>query len=478
MNAKDAQALALAFAVAVRTAAYYERDNAVMQQTTTLLRSLLAECSEENGSIMIGVHSHCVFVGTVRIRSTVSTYPRFAYLIDLYDSWEIDGLTFFSGLSEAELMTLLTILARDKDRGLDQLTGRLQDAGVTSVEVDLVGGGGTRPAVIAPVEAYAACIQMSEQLAEGAAEEEATNVRQLRHVTQAAVDQILNDPPSLVALTTIRDFDHYLIYHSTNVAILSVVLGQRLGLSKSRLGELCLAAFLHDSGKLAVQPGVLHKPGVLDAHEWTEMRRHPSLAASALLGDTKLTSSSMRAVVVAFEHHLHYDMSGYPKTKLKHSVSLFGNIVSIADVYDAMTTSRAYRSRNFTPHETIGFIVKKAGTLFDPMLVKLFVEIMGLYPDGTVVELTTGEIAVVCEPPAVGLPLDRPKVRVLHGGEVGAVLDLNHREGGAYVSGVKYVVNPSGKGMLPAVAADLFDLGAVGGAALGPEASSGETDAA
>ncbi len=458
MSGPSAQALALSFAVAVRTAAYYEQDNTVMQQTTAFLRSQLLENSQESGgTIMIGVHSHCVFVGPQRIRSTVSTYPRFAYLIELYSSWDIDGLTFFEGLSDAELMELLTILARDKDRRPDHLNERLDQAGVTNVEVNLVGGEATRPSVIAPVEAYAACIQMGQEFIDPTADTPEASIRQLRHVTQVAVDQILQSPNSLIALTTIKDFEHYLIYHSTNVAILSVVLGRRLGLSKSRLGELCLAGFLHDAGKLVVRPEVLDKAGPLDAAEWVEMRRHPSLAARSLLDQPRLTSAGMRSVVVAFEHHLHYDMSGYPRTRLKTNVSLFGNIVSLTDVYDAMTTARGYRRNNVTPYEALNFLIAKSGSLFDPMLVKLFVEVMGLYPPGTMVELTTGELAVVSEPPPVGTPLDRPQVRVLEGGEPDAILDLGEEHNGAFTRGVKHVLNPGNKGAVPAVTASLFN---------------------
>ena len=164
MNGPQAQALALSFAVAVRTAAYYEQDNAVMRQTTAFLRSQLVENSaESNGTIMIGVHSHCVFVGAQRIRSTVATYPRFAYLIELYGSWGIDGLTFFDGLTDTELMNVLTILARDKEQTAEHLNEQLDQAGVTNVQVNLVGGDAARPSVIAPVEAYAACIQMGQE---------------------------------------------------------------------------------------------------------------------------------------------------------------------------------------------------------------------------------------------------------------------------------------------------------------------------
>ena len=276
-------------------------------------------------------------------------------------------------------------------------------------------------------------------------------VRRVRHVTQAVVDQILRDPSSLLALTTIKDFDRYLILHSTNVAVLSTLLGQRLGLDKARLGELCLAGFLHDAGKLGVDPDVLHKPGALDRDEWREMRRHPVLAAYSLLGNQRLNPSSMRSVVVAFEHHMNYDLSGYPEVELKNNVSLFGSIVAIADCFDALTTARVYRKVNPTPPEAILHLTKLKGTQLDPTLVKLFIEVLGVYPPGTVLALTGREAGVVCKAPGVGSPLDRPKVRIVVGAEPGRVVDLAERRNGGYVRNVVAVLNPSNKGQIPAI---------------------------
>jgi len=286
---------------------------------------------------------------------------------------------------------------------------------------------------------------------------ETRSMRQLRHVTQAVVDQVLSEPGSLIALTTIKDFDGYLISHSANVAILSVILGQRLGMSKARLGELCLAAFLHDVGKLEIDPDILNKTGRLDEDEWEEMRRHPALAARTLLQELRQNDASMAAVVVAFEHHLRYDLTGYPTPRIRKELSLFSRIVSIADVFDAMTTPRVYRGRNFTPYETLNFIIRNSSSQFDPVLVKLFAEIMGLYPCGTVVRLTTGELGVVCEPPVVGAPLDRPRVRVLSGEEPGRVLDLDERLAGEYLHSVGDVVNPANQGSMPAIELSLLE---------------------
>jgi HD-GYP domain-containing protein (c-di-GMP phosphodiesterase class II) len=374
--------------------------------------------------------------------------------MQLFDGWGINTLTFHAGLSEGDLLGLLLVLAREKGEGPDELTALLSGHGVQSVGVDLLTGGGV-PQTVAPVEAYVAAVQVGEELRESSAMGGPADVRKVRHVTQSVVDQIMSDSCALIALATVKEYDQYLISHSTNVAILSVLLGQRLGLSKSRLGELCLSAFLHDAGKLEVAPEVLQKPGPLDPGEWEEIRLHPIVAARSLLGGGHLTAPGMRAVVVAFEHHLNFDMSGYPPTKIKDHVSLFGNIVAVADRYDALTTARPYRKINFTPHEALLYLVEHSGTYFDPVLVKLFVEIMGLFPPGSMVELSTGELGVVCEPPVVGRPLEQPKVRVLTGERVGVVLDLD--EGGADPAvTIVSMLNPGNKGQLPAV--DLASL--------------------
>jgi HD-GYP domain-containing protein (c-di-GMP phosphodiesterase class II) len=463
-SSADDQLLALNLVAAIRTAAYYDAENAVMRQVCSTLVAQLAARTEEEGSVRIGVHSHCVFVGAARVRASVLTIDRFGFLTQVFENWGINSLTFHSGLSEPELVNCALVLSRERGDRPEELTALLRGRGVAHIDVDLLtAGGGTH--AIAPVESYAAAVQVGEKLRASTESAEHADMRLARHVTQAVVDTILEDPRSLLALTTIKEFDSALVSHSANVAILSVFLGQRLGLSKSRLGELCLAAFLHDAGKLEVSAEVLHKPGPLNSREWEEMRTHPITAARALLGARRLSAPSMRAVVVAYEHHLNYDMSGYPATKTKDRVSLFGNIVTIADRYDALTTARPYRSKNFTPHEAVSFLITNAGTYFDPALVKLFVEMIGLYPPGTLVSLDNGDLGVVCEPPAVGRPLDRPSVRLLTRGRAGRVVDLGERTNGTYVLSVALVLNPANKGQVPAMELSVFETDGEGGTA-------------
>jgi HD-GYP domain-containing protein (c-di-GMP phosphodiesterase class II) len=444
------QALALSLAAAIRTAAYFDAGNEVMQGVGSTLAAQLVERAEREGLVRIGVHSHCVFVGAGRVRTSVATYQRFASLTQVFSEKEINAVAIHAGVSAAELLSLTIVLARESVTGPEEIIGLLRRRGVTHIDVDLLTPGGGAHTVV-PVEAYAAAVHLGERLRESTEHARHADVRLLRRVTQAIVDQIMEDSRSLIALTTIKELDNQLISHSANVAILSVVLGQRLGLTKSRLGELCLAAFLHDAGKLEVAPDVLDKPGPLDQGEWEEMRKHPVSAARALVGGRRLTTSTMRAVVVAYEHHLNYDMSGYPASPMHDHVSLYGNIVAIADRYDALTTARRYRRFSVTPHEAVTYLVHFSGTSFDPMLVKLFVGMVGLYPPGTLVLLDNGEVGVVCEAPAAGGPPDRPKVRLWTGGQIGLVVDLAEHADGAHPISVVSVLSPADMGQVPAM---------------------------
>jgi HD-GYP domain-containing protein (c-di-GMP phosphodiesterase class II) len=446
------QQITAALSSALRTACYYEPGNAVLRQTSESLLLLLQEASAEIGPVSFSVHSHCVFVDKTRVPTSVSNYGRFAGLIQLFEEWHINTLTFDPGLTEDELLQALMLLSRMRPTETEDLASMLHAHGIEKIRAETVPTGTgreTRP--VTPLLVYAAAMHLGLQLSQTVGVIDTVTIRRARHVTQSVVDEILRDPASLLTLTTIKDFDRYLILHCTNVAVLSTIIGERLGLDKPTLGELCLAGFLHDAGKLGVDPDVLNKPGSLDSDEWEQMRRHPIMAANALLGGQRLTHSIMRAVVVAFEHHMNLDLTGYPKTEIKKTLSLFGGIISIADRFDALTTARVYRKVNLTPPEAVVVLAEKSGTHFDPMLVKLFVEVMGLYPAGTVVVLSSGEAGVVCKPPAVGTPLDRPQVRVIVGEDPGTIVDLQERNGDGYERSVIGVLNPSNKGQIPAV---------------------------
>jgi HD-GYP domain-containing protein (c-di-GMP phosphodiesterase class II) len=441
--------LVMAFAAAVRTAAYYNLDNAVMKQASALLFELIWEQGRGQELVSIACQSRSLFVNAVRVRSNAATFSRFASAAETFERWGIESIAFHPGLHEEELAAFLVIVAREKEIEGRPLENFLEEQGIQDIVVDRhCLGTGHESSALTAIQTYSAAINLFEELEQTQYGIEKSHQRQVRHVIQALVDEVLRSPEALIGLTTVKEHESYLLFHSTNVAILSVLIGQRLALRKSQLGELCLAAFMHDIGKLKIPSQILDKPGKLTPSEFDHIKRHPVLAASFLLKNPHITTTEMRAVVVAFEHHRQQDQGGYPRTRTNKSLSLFGRIVTIADVYDALTTARPYRPRNITPYEAVVYLIEKTGSHFDPLLVRIFLSVVGLYPPGSLIQLTTGEIGIVQEPPAVGKPVDRPIVRLW---DSDTVVDLSEVSGGWYVRSVRQALNPANSGQIPTI---------------------------
>jgi HD-GYP domain-containing protein (c-di-GMP phosphodiesterase class II) len=189
----------------------------------------------------------------------------------------------------------------------------------------------------------------------------------LRAHTSDMLEQLLQTPGLVLRLASIKSYDEYTLYHSVNVAILSMGLGLMLGLPHDLLRELGMAGMLHDLGKIAIPLEVLQKPGVLDPEEWRVMRRHPRLGADLL---ARMPGSNRLPLIVAFEHHMRYDGKGYPFVRegwTQHPVS---RLACIADVFDAMTSRRAYK-RAIPVDQVLAFARDEMGRTFDPRLVRV-----------------------------------------------------------------------------------------------------------
>ncbi|HZK47983.1 MAG TPA: HD domain-containing phosphohydrolase [Thermoleophilia bacterium] len=442
--------------IALRTAELHESSNAVAETAVSDLYRALRGRLDAVGEVAISTRARYLFVNGERVRLNASDYLHLRYLGQMCDVWTIGGVILLPGLAQSELSSLVFVLSRDRRRSAEILRQRLVRERAVHVEImppvddDEFGGEDL------PERTYGACVDVMDELRSSISQNRQISTRRARRVTQAVVDQILADEFGLLALTTIKEFDDNLFTHSANVAILSVALGQRIGLTRSQLGELCLAAFLHDLGKIAVSREILDKPGMLNREELSEIMQHPIHSVHILLNQGHLSQSTLRAIIGGFEHHINYDLSGYPTLNQKSRVTLFGRIITVVDRYDALTTPRVYRKMNLTPHEGIAYLLENSGTFFDPILVKVFVGILGLYPPGTVVGLSDDTVAVVEQPPAPGMPADRPKVRVLRGDQAGHRLDLSLKDdGGEYERTVSGVHNPGNRGQLPAIDAEM-----------------------
>ncbi|MDD5435382.1 MAG: hypothetical protein PH343_08140, partial [Nitrospira sp.] len=174
------------------------------------------------------------------------------------------------------------------------------------------------------------------------------------------------------------------------------------------------------------------KPSDFTPEEWQVIRKHPVYGVRTLLRLKGLQERAIKMVMVSFEHHLNYDLSGYPKLLSPKRVSLFGRIASITDCYDALTSSRVYNRTPFIPDKALFFMMKKSGTAFDPTLLKIFINVVGIYPVGTLVLLNTRELGLVVQANPSPLNIHRPLIKLItdsEGNEIdGDTIDLSQHE--------------------------------------------------
>ena len=222
---------------------------------------------------------------------------------------------------------------------------------------------------------------------------------------------------ALLALTTLKNYDNYTFTHMVNVSILTMGQARGLGIDGPLLREFGLAALMHDIGKVKTPIEILNKPDKLTDDEFAIMKRHVVDGAEMLRATPDVPTL---APVVAFEHHLRTDGSGYPGGVSRPSLNIGTMLCSIADVYDAMRSQRRYQEA-FPTDRILAVLKRNDGKQFDQHLVRRFVQLIGIYPNGTLVRLNTGEVAVVLNTYAPD-PY-RPQVRILIGRD-GKRLDL------------------------------------------------------
>jgi putative nucleotidyltransferase with HDIG domain len=228
---------------------------------------------------------------------------------------------------------------------------------------------------------------------------------------------VVQNRSALLALTALKDYDNYTFTHMVNVSILTMGQARGLGIDGPLLRDFGLAALMHDIGKVKTPSEILNKPDKLTDEEFTIMKRHVVDGAEILRGTPDIPSL---APVVAFEHHLRIDGTGYPHGITRSDLNLATMLCGIADVYDAMRSQRKYQQA-FPSERILAVLQRNDGKQFDQHLIRRFVQLLGIYPVGNLVKLNTGEVAIVLQVHAPD-PY-RPKVRVLFASD-GARLEL------------------------------------------------------
>ncbi|MBS3805644.1 MAG: HD-GYP domain-containing protein [Oleiphilaceae bacterium] len=242
----------------------------------------------------------------------------------------------------------------------------------------------------------------------------AIDLNEAKKVVNDCVDSILRNEDALLLLTKLKDKDEYTAEHSLNVSILSAAFGKHLGMLEEEIRTLGLCGLLHDVGKARVPDEILKKPGSLTPQEYAIMRKHATWGRDILMAVPKITHAT---IDVAYNHHERLDGKGYPLGIKATQIPYLAKVVAIVDTYDAISSSRAYGAAR-SSMEALKIIHRSRDGQFDSELTREFVLMVGIYPPGSIVEMTNGEVGIVIAAnpaikrrPRVMLVADRNKAK-------------------------------------------------------------------
>jgi HD-GYP domain-containing protein (c-di-GMP phosphodiesterase class II) len=245
-------------------------------------------------------------------------------------------------------------------------------------------------------------------------------------LVQEIADSVTRNPGAIISLARLKTADEYTYMHSVAVCAMMVALAKQLELDEGQIHSAGLAGLLHDLGKALMPIEILNKPGTLTDEEFAVIKDHPVQGHKLLLTGENVDPI---ALDVCLHHHEKVNGSGYPKGLKGEQISLFAKMGAVCDVYDAITSNRPYKS-GWDPAASMRKMAEWSNGHFDPAIFQAFVKSMGIYPVGSLVQLTSGRIGVVVE--QAGKSLTTPRIKVFFSTKsnmriVPVVVDLSMR---------------------------------------------------
>jgi HD-GYP domain-containing protein (c-di-GMP phosphodiesterase class II) len=375
---------------------FYPLEHPSVRENVTLLHTAIRLYHDEGVEVQFAFFDGEILLGD---RLLAEESVLFDQLVRDMESIGVGSLVFRRGIEPEELARAAAVLGADEAQvaaagGIIQMARAAQldhvQLGLALEAEPEFDGSADEQAY----HAFSSAVEMLEDLERALDDGQEMNPVKIRGVVRSLIDAVLNNRYSMLQLTGLKNYDEYTFYHSANVAILSIALGSVITRDDRFLSSLGAGALMHDIGKLSVGQEILNKPGQLTQDEWEAMQRHPMIGAEML---AQMPGVDKSALVTVLEHHMRFDGLGYPTRVPPRPQHLASRIVAVADAYDAMTSQRSYSAAR-VQDEAMGLLVRGAGTSLDPVLVRLFVNMLGMYPPRSVVRLTTQETAIVLRP--------------------------------------------------------------------------------
>ena len=414
---------------------YDDNNVLVKEQSSTLLKAIQNALEfYEDATYMLRQNS--LYFNGIKMKFSFATYHLQQFLSEAFQKNEIGRMSFQEELTAEQMMKFLHLLwgeGEEEFRSLEEFKRQLAFADIKNISIDkLPPFEKSKSKDKDTANIYFLSMTHLKEIFKMHQENRVVPLLTTKRLIQALFTHLIDNEAFVTGLTTIKNFDEYTLNHSVNVCVLSLALGKRLGLNRRELVDLGLAAFFHDMGKLDIPKDILLKPGKLDEREREIIEKHPSYGAESLAGLRATSNIPLRAIHVALEHHANEDKRGYPKYSKKSRINLFSKIVKITDVFDALTTHRPYRKKDFTREEAIELMKDKMRDDFDPILFKVFINLMSSLPVGSLVLLDTGELGIVFELNPEPAQYLRPRIKIItdpaRNKIDGPVVDLTERD--------------------------------------------------
>ena len=417
--------LLLRLTALLRTARTYDISNQAFQRQMQEFVAALRALHEDEDEVALAVVADYFYLNGVRIKAHASLLGAYHALMGEFERRQVGGLRFLQGVDEAELERFFQIFQAAEDPAIaEHLPDTLVEAAITNVVVipaaelevddvttDLANQPKQQSERHRAKKVFWRAVLGTKKIVLRARATGRPDLRQAKRLVQPIVDSIMKHEYSIVGLTALKDHDEYTYAHCVNVAVLSISMGQQLGLPRQALADLGVAGLLHDLGKMRIPGDVLRKPGALDANEWAMMHRHPIEGAVMIARMPGLSTVMLDAMRACLEHHMNYNATGYPDISVPWGQATMSRIVAMADCFDAITAHRSYYKRPRTPFEGLQILLGPNRVNFDPAVLWALVRSVGLYPAGTVLQTASGHVVLSTGPN----PRDvtRPHCRVL-----------------------------------------------------------------
>ncbi|MFP4350124.1 MAG: HD-GYP domain-containing protein [Thermodesulfobacteriota bacterium] len=453
----------------IQAAKIHRQTNSLILEGAGQFRHIAEELARTESTLSIRFRHNRIFVEEDRLSFSRDAAKHMGTLYRYFEALGFQELRFDWGpylpaeTADCDQVMILVRLIADAEQNAvpcDPVWARCKEAALDWVEI--VPRAESQPMDYTPERkervrnTYAYALDSVQEVVSKLSGQRRVGINKTIRIAQDMVDLVMSDDPLFMVLSTIRTHDDYTYHHSVNVAILAMCLGKRINLSKHSLERLGLCGMLHDLGKVEVPLDILNKPGKLTRDEFEIMKRHSLDSARLILKLRAPRDRKAKLLLPPFEHHQKYDLSGYPRSKRKKKMSFFGSILSIVDVYDAITSPRVYRKTVMSPDRALGIMLEGMGSDFDPILLKVFINMLGVYPIGTLLLLDDGDLGLVMEKPSE-LDEERPWMLQLipdrkGGFSKGETMNLSARnpKTGDYRKNIVNSFHPSVFGIQPA----------------------------